>query len=88
MEATMNTYIFTSDPGHGWLHVKRAELFAAGVADIISEYSYQHGDTVYLEEDCDATCFLDALKAKGIEYRFDERTVNSKPIRRYDRFKA
>ena len=58
-------YKFISDPGHGWLEVTRAELEALGLLDKISHYSYQRGGFVYLEEDCDASLFVEAKKARG-----------------------
>lgn len=56
------TYTYFTDPGHGWLRVKRAELNDLGIANKISPYSYMRGDYVYLEEDCDMAKFM---KAKG-----------------------
>lgn len=56
------TYTYFTDPGHGWLRVKRAELNALGIANKISPYSYMRGDYVYLEEDCDMAKFM---RAKG-----------------------
>ncbi len=58
-------YIMHSDPGHGWLQVKRQELIDLGILDKISHYSYQKGDNVYLEEDCDLNCFMHEMKARG-----------------------
>tara|TARA_R100001244_G_scaffold59072_2_gene49743 strand:+ start:129 stop:389 length:261 start_codon:yes stop_codon:yes gene_type:complete len=55
-------FTFTEDPGHAWLPVKRSLLKELGVADVISSYSYQEGDTVWLEEDCDAGVFIRAWK--------------------------
>jgi hypothetical protein len=60
------------DPGHGWLEVKYSELKDLGIEDKISSYSYIKGDAVYLEEDCDAAVYLDAMKAKGKEIEFIE----------------
>ena len=46
------------DPAHAWLKVPK-DLFEA--YDITaSTYSYQDDSYVYLEEDCDATLFIDA----------------------------
>lgn len=53
-------YKFHSDAGHGWLAVSKAELVRLGIADQITEYSYQHGEIVYLEEDVDAGLFISA----------------------------
>lgn len=83
----MKELYFHSDPGHGWLAVKRQALVEAGVEKEISHYSYQRGQTVYLEEDCDAGKYLDTLKAAGVEFAFKERIYPSyHPIRSYDRF--
>ncbi len=49
---------FYNDPGHGWLAVSRALLNKLGIANRISAFSYQKGDMVYLEEDCDARIFI------------------------------
>lgn len=61
---------FHSDAGHGWLAVKKTEIQMLGIADKISGYSYQRGGTVYLEEDCDAPCFIKAAEARGITVEF------------------
>ena len=49
-------YLFTSDPGHGWLRVPKVEI--EPIKDKISSYSYENGKYVYLEEDCDAGVFM------------------------------
>lgn len=56
---------FYSDPSHGWLEVKRADLIKLGIEDDISGFSYQKGSKVYLEEDCDMSRFIDAATAAG-----------------------
>lgn len=58
---------FYADPGHGWLAVKKHYLHCFGIASQITSYSYQRGDTAYLEEDCDLSVFLAALKEADIE---------------------
>ena len=60
----MKIYDFFSDPGHGWLKVKRSELTELGIEGKITRYSYQRGEFVYLEEDQDASTFIKALEAK------------------------
>lgn len=60
-------YTWHNDPGHAWLEVPKADVRKAGVLGQISEYSYQRGDTLFLEEDCDAFVFLNALGAQGIK---------------------
>lgn len=80
---------FYSDPGHGWAAVKRDLINSLGIADKITHYSYQKGNTVYLEEDCDLSTLITALKDKGVSITFDERNTNNRsPIRSYEHFKA
>ena len=91
--------IVHSDGGHSWLAVKRQLLVNLNLMNKISSFSYQKGNTIYLEEDCDASIFIDAyLSQKGIvtseNYRelfdksFQIRTSykDYSPIRRYDQF--
>lgn len=80
---------FYADPGHGWGAVKRQVLFQHQVADKISIYSYQKGNTVYLEEDNDLPTLVTALALKGITVEWQEKhTDRRSPIRSYDRFVA
>lgn len=72
----MKPIVFYSDPGHGWFAVKRADCEALGILEKISNYSYQRGQTVYLEEDCDASLYFAALKARGIEAAYIEKHTN------------
>ena len=51
-----------SDSGHGWLAVPLKDIYKLGIENAISNYSYVKGKTVYLEEDCDATCFIVSYK--------------------------
>ena len=76
---------FHTDPGHGWLEVKYSELKDLGIEDKISSYSYIKDDAVYLEEDCDAAVYFDAMKAKGKEIEFIElnEPVKYHKIRQY-----
>jgi hypothetical protein len=82
----IDTYIFHTDPGHGWLEVTRAECLRLGILDQISPYSYQYGDKVYLEEDCDAALWVEAKRAHGEKFKFDEQHLEVTPIRRYQSF--
>jgi|688.fasta_scaffold00313_102 hypothetical protein len=83
----MKTFKFHSDSGHGWLAVKLNLLTELNIVDKISQYSYLRGQTVYLEEDCDARVFHEAYTAKYGEYEvetfyYDRRS----PIRSYTSF--
>lgn len=68
------TLTFHSDPGHGWLEVPRSLADSLGVTPKITAYSYRSIDdkTLYLEEDCDAQTFIEAAKAAGYTYTFNE----------------
>jgi hypothetical protein len=78
---------FYADAGHGWLAVKRKLVKDLNIHNKITLYSYQKGDTVYLEEDCDASLFMDVAKAAGYEVQVDSRYYNkTHPIRSYERY--
>lgn len=87
MSKTLNIAMF-SDPGHGWARVPRAKLEKLGIADKISHYSYQHGVNVFLEEDCDLSVYIEALKARGYtDFKFIESTTNrTSKIRSYKHY--
>lgn len=76
---------FISDPGHGWLEVDISDIHAVGLTSAsFSRFSYRKHDTCYLEEDCDASRFIDAYQAKfnhspHITNKHQENT----PIRNY-----
>jgi hypothetical protein len=87
-----------SDPGHSWYAVKRSRLEALGLIDKISACSYQRGDTVYLEEDQDASLLWYALVKPLVDGTFNREALldvisirdsyrNRSPIRRYESFK-
>ena len=79
---------YFTDPGHGWVKVPRKLLERLSIADQISRYSYSRGDSVYLEEDCDASLFFNAYKDKyGVDPKHDYRHTNNRsPIRNYDSY--
>lgn len=80
---------FFSDPGHGWLEVDMGHIIGLGLADKISDYSYIQGDYAYLEEDCDATLFIDAAKEAGIKVNYVSHYTNTdSEIRSYARFSS
>jgi hypothetical protein len=79
--------LFTSDPGHGWLEVPRAELEKLGILKEITSFSYELGGEVFLEEDQDAGTYLKALDARSIPRpSIKEEYVEATPIRGYDHF--
>jgi hypothetical protein len=79
-------YVFHSDPGHGWLAVKRTELKRLNILKKITPYSYQRGGTVYLEEDCDASTFIKRKEELGEEFSHRESFQENTPIRNYEGF--
>lgn len=79
---------FYADPGHGWGAVKRKVLDQLGITDKISTYSYQKGQTVYLEEDCDLSTLVTTLALKGEVVQYKEKHTNKySPIRSYEHFR-
>lgn len=79
---TTRKLTFYTDPGHGWLAVDRADLDALGIAHKITAYSYQRGDRVYLEEDLDATTYLEAAAAAGWRVTCREKYSQDSTIRK------
>jgi hypothetical protein len=79
--------IMRHDPSHAWLSVKREIVEeVVGTLTCISDYSYEQGKSLYLEEDCDAPFFLEMCAAQGIEVEIEDRYSNRRsPIRSYDR---
>jgi hypothetical protein len=68
--------------------IKRAALRDMGIDGQVSPYSYQRGQTVYLEEDNDASLLIGAAKLKGIKLEFvDKYTDKNSPIRSYESFR-
>lgn len=78
-----------SDPGHAWAKVSRAELQRLNLLDQISSYSYQRKGFVYLEEDCDLSVYLVALRDAGATIKFKEMVSRERQskIRGYDHFR-
>lgn len=76
-----------ADSGHAWAKVSKKELIKLGIESEISGFSYQNNSHAFLEEDSDLSIYIEALKLKGIEYKFKENysTKRSK-IRSYFRY--
>lgn len=85
----MKTIVVYADPQHAWAKVLKKELITLGIANDISIFSYERGKFAYLEEDCDLSRYVNALKSKGIEYRFKEKYTNRQSrIRNYYRYQT
>ena len=77
-----------ADPGHAWARFPKARLVKLGIADKISCYSYQNGTNAFLEEDCDLSVLITALKDKGYEIKFNESHTNRQSkIRSYNTYR-
>ena len=59
--------VFRADAGHAWLAVSMDWLRELGIADKVSKYSYRKNNIAYLEEDCDASLLINALREAGHE---------------------
>jgi hypothetical protein len=78
-----------ADPGHAWARFSKARLVKLGIADKITPYSYQNGVNAFLEEDCDLSTLMSALKEKGYTVKFDESHSNRQSkIRGYNSYKV
>jgi len=78
-----------ADPGHAWARFPKAKLVALGIADKISTYSYMNGANAFLEEDCDLSVLLVALRDRGYEIKFNESHANKQSkIRNYSTYRA
>jgi hypothetical protein len=82
------TIILYIDPSHAWGKVKRSVLQNLNIENLISEYSYQRGDYVYLEEDEDLHLLVTELHCWGTSIKWVNKHTN-KPsrIRTYESFK-
>lgn len=87
MEKNTVTKKVYTDWGHGWAAVKRKELYDLEIENKITQYSYQKGATVYLEEDCDMTTYLKAMEDRGTTVNLEYKDVGKySPIRSYARY--
>ena len=76
-----------ADPSHAWVRVKRDTLVNLGIADKISSYSYQRGEHVFLEEDCDFGRLVVALDAIGKKVELvNKHTNRTSKIRGYESY--
>lgn len=88
MKKKVKKLMMFEDPGHGWCRVRRAEKLFQKVAHLISGFSYQRGQYVYLEEDCDLAEYYYACKEAGyeIEWKYNHTNKLSK-IRGYEAYR-
>ena len=78
------TLIHFTDPGHGWVRVRRDDLIFQVIANEVTSCSYQRGNYVYLEEDYDLGLYYKELKARGYEIKWkSSHTDKMSKIRSY-----
>ena len=78
-----------ADPGHAWARFPKDKLVTLGIADKISTFSYQNGTNAFLEEDCDLSTLIGALRERGYEVKFNESHTNRQSkIRSYSPYRA
>lgn len=80
------TFQWHKDAAHGWLEVPRELLKTLDIAEKISAYSYQSGDFVYLEEDCDWPLFAKAMAAEGLRFSYVRKYSEFSDIRNFPRY--
>jgi len=83
---TKRHLIWYEDPGHAWLAVPLSDLLTLKISQGVSRYSYVEGDTAFLEEDCDASLYLTAAKARGWNITTEEIFQDPTPIRYYNSY--
>ena len=78
-----------ADPGHAWARFPKAKLVSLGIADKISTYSYMNGSNAFLEEDCDLSTLISALRTNGYtDIKFNESHTNKQSkIRSYNTYR-
>lgn len=86
MNQTIITLNFHNDGGHGWLECNREMINSTGIAERISKYSYQRGNDVFLEEDCDMPLLLSALRERSIGVVVNDMYEDESPVREYERY--
>ena len=86
MNQTIITLNFHNDGGHGWLECNREMISSTGIAERISKYSYQRGNDVFLEEDCDMPLLLNALRERSIGVVVNDMYQDESPVREYERY--
>lgn len=81
------TLHFYADPGHGWLKVPKNHPAFRAIAPHVSSFSYERGNFVYLEEDCDLALFLKVLRNCNIALVVHDHFTNRRSrIRSYDNY--
>ncbi len=88
LQGVQRSFEYLQDPGHGWIKVPNTLLVRLGISQAISPYSYIRQFHSYLEEDCDAALFVEAMRYYGVIIKLRHRTarIRESRIRNYDRY--
>ena len=79
------TITLHTDPGHSWGEIKMGDL-PLKLRKKISPYSFQKGNSLFLEEDCDLGLAVDFYKESGITFSVKSVIYNNDcKIRCYER---
>lgn len=79
------TFYIYSDPGHSWVKVPKLILdvyLGANWRKLFTPFSYERGQHVYLEEDCDARTFDRRIRDAGITPIYKEGSCASTRLSR------
>ena len=64
-------FYFHQDGGHAWIKVSKDIFNKTNMSNCkISSFSYHDNKNYYLQQDDDATLFINNLKAQNIKYSF------------------
>jgi len=81
------TFDVYCDPGHGWVKVHQSflvKLIGRHWRQVFTPFSYERGEWLYLEEDEDASRFVNWCRANGIEPKWRQHHADRPSrIRRY-----
>lgn len=78
----MKTFDYIQDPGHGWIKVPVSLLINLNIDQEITCFSYYRDGFAYLEEDCDASRFFNAYRAKfGADPKLRDRIARERRSR-------
>ena len=88
MSKKTKTLLMYEDPGHAWCKVSRYDKVFQMIAKEVSHFSYQLGDSVYLEEDDDLGLYYNKLVELGYEIKWKYiHTNDNSRIRGYEQYR-
>jgi hypothetical protein len=73
---TLLEYVYIYDSSHAWFMVPLRDLEFSLIKSQISKCSYKSESHAYLEEDCDAPKFFEAMEGLGFDIEIREKQVD------------